>query len=73
MTKEEFEELQKTIVEDLENLVIYFKSKELNLDRIKLLITFFLALLSNTKKIDEEDLREIFRMIPIVETKIIFV
>lgn len=73
MTKEEFEELQKTIVEDLENLVIYFKSKELNLDRIKILITFFLALLSNTKKIDEEDLREIFRMIPIVEAKIIFV
>ena len=73
MTKEDFEELQKTIVEDLKNLVIYFKSKELNLDRIKILITFFLALLSNTKKIDEEDLREIFRMIPIVEAKIIFV
>jgi|GEM_PF-4966080 len=69
---EEREELHEKYTQDLINLTCYFKSMDYDLERIKIVISLLLATLGAADKIDEEDLRDMFRIISKVKDRIVF-
>ena len=71
-TKEEWNKFQEKTNQDLYQLGMYFSSMNYDIERIQCVISLFLSCLLATEKIDEEDLRDMFRVISKMKDRIEF-
>lgn len=72
LTDEQGEKLRQKFYHDLERLCCFIRSMDYGMVELKILLTLFIATLCKCDKLDEEDIRGMFRGVNTLKDRIIF-